>query len=683
MNIEKTDKEQEIFGLETQIKDKKKELSQSWVNNNVMPGLTKFANQRHMLALRNAVVANIPLIIIGALFLIILNFPIGSGSTDLLSSILPPRLVTTFQQINRMTMGLMSFVTAFAIGSELAKSYKMDPTTGGVLTFTAFAMWVGADMLYVGLNDAGGLAGGVWAMNMANIGSKGLFVAIISGIAMYEFYRLCKKYNITIRMPSVVPKSVSNSFIILIPILIWATVVGLTRFWLGFDFINDLGKILNPIQGALTGTLPGVMLTALLITIFWMLGISGASVVGSFLRPFWTTAISANNDAFNAGLDIPYLYPEEFLQWGVWVGGSGATLGLLISALLLAKSKQIKSISKVSIIPGIFNINEPVIFGFPIMLNAFLFIPFILTPQICILVGALLMQILNVRFVATAPWTLPGPIGAILSAGVDWKAVFIPLATIGISTVCYAPFMMAYDKSLLKQELFLEGKVYNKEEHYSFLGSLSLKMKWPNKFDKTNKAKIDEVKISFDYKKITLQKQFKDKILPTNTNEKLTNKENKLKNKALQVDLQIALRNLEFEKEKALAAYRKNEKIWAVVKEQKYQNDIVKLQTEKNKFIMAESELQNKNKLKIHKKEFKNKFVEIKADFKKQKAILSTNWEKNKKDFESKIKKLDKNSPILIETKLEFSKTKLDYWTQRVELAAQLNDQKMAASEMK
>ncbi|AHI54291.1 PTS system cellobiose-specific IIC component [Spiroplasma sabaudiense Ar-1343] len=683
MNIEKNDKEQELFGLETQIKDKKKELSQSWVNNNVMPGLTKFANQRHMLALRNAVVANIPLIIIGALFLIILNFPIGSGSTDLLSSLLPPKLVTTFQQINRMTMGLMSFVTAFAIGSELAKSYKMDPTTGGVLTFTAFAMWVGADMLYVGLNDAGGLAGGVWAMNMANIGSKGLFVAIISGIAMYEFYRLCKKYNITIRMPSVVPKSVSNSFIILIPILIWATVVGLTRFWLGFDFINDLGKILNPIQGALTGTLPGVMLTGLLITVFWMLGISGASVVGSFLRPFWTTAITENNDAFNAGLDIPYLYPEEFLQWGVWVGGSGATLGLLISALLLAKSKQIKSISKVSIVPGIFNINEPVIFGFPIMLNAFLFIPFILTPQICILVGALLMQVLNVRFVATAPWTLPGPIGAILSAGVDWKAVFIPLATIGISTVCYAPFMMAYDKSLLKQELFLEGKVYNKDEHYSFLGFLRLKMKWPNKYVSAEKIKIDETKLVFANKRAALKAEYLSKMLPTTTSEKLKNKENKLINKEILIDEKIALRNLELEECKALAGYRKNEEIWAAVKDQQYQKDIMKLQAQKNKFIMAESELINKNNLKSHKYKFKKDYAILKDEFKIAKTNLKKAWLENQKAFTLKFKKLEKKSPEFLDLKLEFTKQKLEYWTNRTDLTNDFNNKKLEASEMK
>ncbi|ARU91889.1 PTS system cellobiose-specific component IIC [Spiroplasma clarkii] len=474
--------------LQVEISKNKQRVMNGYINNSVVPKMNRFANQRHLVAIRNAVVANIPLIIIGALFLILLNFPIGLKDGDTLGSIMPAKLNTAFLQVYRMTMGLLAVVTSFCIGSELAKSYKMDPTTSGVLSLIGFMMWVGVD---VATNT----------IKIGALGSNGLFVAIISGILIFEFYRLCKKYNITLRMPRQVPAAVANSFIILIPLAIYALIVMTLRFIVGFDFINDMGKILSPLQSVLNDTLGGTMVIALLITFFWIFGLSGASLVGSIMRPFWTQAIEANADAFLNGSEIPYRYPEQFMQWGVWVGGSGATLGLIIAALLLAKSKQVKSIAKTSAIPGIFNINEPVIFGMPIMLNLYLILPFIFVPQIAILVNALWVKIFAIQWVALAPWTLPGPIGAVLSSGVNPFGWVPAVSTIIVSTVVYAPFLIAYDKQILKEEKLLAND-QSAFEPYNFVQSV-----WYTVFSKKSlnhelikQAKEEKIQAKLQYK---------------------------------------------------------------------------------------------------------------------------------------------------------------------------------------
>ena len=142
-----------------------------------------------------------------------------------------------------------------------------------------------------------------------------------------------------------------------------------------------------------------------------------------------------------------------YLQWFSWIGGAGATLGLIIASLIFAKSKQAKAISRSSLVPGIFNINEPVIFGFPIILNGTLMIPFILAPLALVFSSILLIQIFGgIAFVALTPWTLPGPIGALFSTGLNPWAFVVVLINLVVVTLIYSPFVIKWDKKLVQDE---------------------------------------------------------------------------------------------------------------------------------------------------------------------------------------------------------------------------------------
>ncbi len=214
-----------------------------------------------------------------------------------------------------------------------------------------------------------------------------------------------------------------------------------------------IGKAVAPLVKA-GDTYFGVIIPVFLITFFWSFGIHGVSVVGAVARPVWEVYLANNSAAVAAGKALPHIAPETFFQWFIWIGGAGATLGLVIAMLLTAKSKYSKAMARTTIVPSLFNINEPVIFGMPIVLNPVLIIPFIITP----LVGA------TIAYIATAiglvsptyimvPWTLPAPIGAYLSTGGDWRAVILVFVNIAISVLIYLPFFKMYDKKLVSQEI--------------------------------------------------------------------------------------------------------------------------------------------------------------------------------------------------------------------------------------
>ena len=191
----------------------------------------------------------------------------------------------------------------------------------------------------------------------------------------------------------------------------------------------------------------------ILITFFWSFGIHGVSIIGTLARPLWLQLIDANTAAQAAGEAIPHIAAEPFFQWFVWVGGSGATIGLAILLAVASKSAYAKALGKATIVPAIFNINEPIIFGAPIVLNPILIIPFMLAPLVLGTLSWFAMSMgLVSKVVLIAPWTLPGPIGAYLSTGGDWRAAVLNIICIAISVVIYYPFFRMYDRKQLELE---------------------------------------------------------------------------------------------------------------------------------------------------------------------------------------------------------------------------------------
>ncbi|MGX7074862.1 PTS sugar transporter subunit IIC [Globicatella sanguinis] len=426
--------------------------------------MARLAEQRHLRAIRDGIIATLPLIIVASMFLVLAflpnSLPQDWGITQFLSANAGKILLP-----HRVSMYIMTLYAVFGIGHSLAGSYKLDPLSGGILAELAFLLTITPKMAPVAsegvlklaesnaeLQDYINAVPGGFNLPMANLGSAGMFVGILSAFFAVEVYRFTQKSGFKLSMPPQVPASVARSFEALTPTVIILLVLSTITYFIGFDLHQIVGKLVEPLIKA-SDTLPSALIIVLLAQFFWSFGIHGWSIVGALARPLWLVLIDQNTLAFSNNEAVVNTAAEPFYQWFVMVGGSGATLGLAILFAFFAKSAYGKSLGKTAFIPSIFNINEPMIFGAPLVLNPMLIIPFILVPVLNTLIawGAFSMGLVN-RVVATAPWTLPGPIGAFLATGSDIRASLLSIFLIVLSVAIYYPFFKMYDNKLLAEE---------------------------------------------------------------------------------------------------------------------------------------------------------------------------------------------------------------------------------------
>ena len=286
--------------------------------------MAKLAEQRHLRAVRDGIIATLPLIIVGSFFLIIANPPLPQSwgiyktlKANAATIVLP----------YRMTMYIMTVYACWGIGYSLAKSYKLDGVTGGTLSAAAFLLTlvpksVGAlapelmeiingnpDLLkwYQGVPQG-------FQMPMANMGGGGMFVGIIVSILAVEIFRFTNKSGFKVSMPEQVPPSVARSFEALTPAAIIVLLIGSITYYLQFDWHGFIGKIVTPLVKA-SDTLPSVWILAILQDFFWSFGIHGASVVGSIARPVWLILLEQNSAAAAAGAPLTAIAAEPFFQW--------------------------------------------------------------------------------------------------------------------------------------------------------------------------------------------------------------------------------------------------------------------------------------------------------------------------------------------------------------------------------
>ena len=414
------------------------------LNDKLAGPMTTLANQRHLRAIRDGIVATLPLIIVGSFFLIVANPPLPEswGIYQFLTGH-AAQIVLPY----RMTMYIMTLYAVFGIGNSLANSYKLDGLSGGILAEIAYLLTIVP--VNVTAEDAG-IAG--FVIPMSKLGSAGLFVGIITAIIAVEIYRFMDSKGWKITMPDAVPPAVARSFENLLPTAIVILLIGSITYWIGFDWHSFMSTLVAPLVSA-GDSLGSVIIIVFLTCFFWCFGIHGASIVGSLARPVWLILLEQNATALAQGSAMPNVAPEPFYQWFIWIGGAGCTIGLAILMAFKSKSAYAKNLGKTVFAPACFNINEPIIFGAPIVLNPTLMIPFIASPVVCAIIAYLATTAgLVSRVSVTAPWTLPGPIGAYLATGGDWRAAVLNVVLIVISTVIYYPFFKMWDNELLAEE---------------------------------------------------------------------------------------------------------------------------------------------------------------------------------------------------------------------------------------
>ena len=283
------------------------------------------------------------------------------------------------------------------------------------------------------------------------LGSKGLFTAIVIALVCVRVQKLFTDYNAVIKLPKSVPPVVYESFLSLTPMLFLVVAFWLLRFVAGFDIDSRIQGALSPLVLALN-TLPGILMYAVVVTMLWSVGINGDNAMDAIVAPIVLQYLLDNADAVQLGQPLPYITADGFFSTFVNVGGTGATLGL---AFVLFNSKEpgYRKVSRMSLGTQIFQINEPIFFGIPIVLNPIFMVPYVLNALVLTFCSYMLMY-WNViqRPCIKIPWTTPPIIGHYLVTGGDWRAAVWGVVSIVIAICIYYPFAKIAERARLKAE---------------------------------------------------------------------------------------------------------------------------------------------------------------------------------------------------------------------------------------
>lgn len=397
-----------------------------------------FAHQRHLVAIRDGVVGALPLVLVGSLFLLVAQPP----SAFLQAWVAPyvPLLLVPY----RMLGGLIALYVTFACASSLANAYKLDPLAAGLISVAAF-------LIAAFPTPLPNAVAAVPSLPLARLGAGGIFAGLLVAMGHVELTRFLVRRRLTLTLPPSAPEAVVRSFFALIPCLVTVTATFVLVHVAGVDLIRLLEAAAQPLL-VVTGSLPAALLVVALDSGLWLLGVHASAALAT-LRPLWESMLVANMEAKAAGdLLLPHIAPQPFYLWFVWQGGSGATLSLAF-LLVRARSAQLKSVGKVGLLPALFNVNEPLLFGVPLVLNPVLAVPFFLAPLVstALAYGVFATGVIT-RPYLEMPWTLPAPLGAFLSTGGDGKAVLLQMANLVLSLLIYWPFVRRYDQQLCERE---------------------------------------------------------------------------------------------------------------------------------------------------------------------------------------------------------------------------------------
>lgn len=421
-----------------------------------MPFAAKLAGQRHLNALKDGIILAMPMIIIGSVFLILGYLPIP-GYAEFMGRVFGDQWLTKLNYPVDATFNMMALIAAFGIAYRLAERYGLDAITSGAISLCAFLLATPFNVPFIpqGANEAVDVAG---AIPVALMGSKGLFVAMLIAMFSTEVYRFIVNKNIVIKMPDGVPPAVSKSFVALIPgfviiLLVWIIRLIIENTHFG-SIHNIIGDLLAKPLGLLGGSMFGMIIAVGLIQLLWSAGLHGSNIVSGVMAPIWLNATGENMEAFKAGKELPNIITQQFLDVFVNIGGSGATFGLVLVMLIWAKSQQMKQLGKLSAGPGVFMINEPIIFGMPIVMNPLLIIPFFLVPIVNVITTYLAMDwgIVAKPAGIAIPWTTPPIIGGYLATGGHISGALMQLFNIALGFVIYLPFFKIWDKQKQKEE---------------------------------------------------------------------------------------------------------------------------------------------------------------------------------------------------------------------------------------
>jgi PTS system cellobiose-specific IIC component len=429
-----------------------------YLEEHVMPVAGRIAGQKHLQAIRDGIILAMPLLIVGSLFLIIGFLPIP-GYPEFMARTFGEQWLDKLLYPVGATFDLMALFVSFGVAYHLAGKYKVDRLSAAAISVAAFML---ATPFNVDFTPPGSeqvfTVGAV--IPKVLMGSQGMFVAMIIAILSTEIYRKIVQKNIVIKMPEGVPPSVAKSFIALIPafaVIVTIWVLRLAIEQTSFESIHFVvSKLLAGPLSKLGGSIGGAIVAVLFVQILWSAGLHGAAIVGGVLGPIWLSLMDQNRMVFqsNPNAVLPNVITQQFFDLWIYIGGSGATLALVCLLVFKARSKQLKSLGRLGVGPGIFNINEPITFGMPIVMNPIMIIPFILAPVTITIITYLAMETGLVARPAgiAVPWTTPMLISGYLASGGKISGAILQLVNFVVAGLIYYPFFRIWDNKKLDEE---------------------------------------------------------------------------------------------------------------------------------------------------------------------------------------------------------------------------------------
>ena len=406
---------------------------------NAMEKMAPIFDQPILASIRDGFVALMPLIIVGALVLVVLQFPLcfEDSAECYLESRLPENISGSLWNVFNVTFGLLSLYVVISVSYALSRRRGVDPLMPVIFSFMSYILIASPQL-------AGGEAG-------TYLDNTGLFTAIVVSVISTEVFAFFIKRGLVIKMPEGVPPAITSAFAALVPGAVLAFGWWLIRFVLNFDLAGGLFQVLGAVV-PVASTYVAAAIAETFHAFLWTLGIHGDLTIGIALQPVWQANLAANAEAVAAGMQPMAIYTEQFRSFVV-PGGSGATLPLAFY-FTRSKSERLRRVGWLGIPPGIFNINEPITFGAPVIFNPVLAIPFIIITFLNTTLAYLATAagLVNVTYIA-GPWTLPSPILMFLETGYDWRAIIVALLTeFVIPGIIWFPAFKAWEREVLEKE---------------------------------------------------------------------------------------------------------------------------------------------------------------------------------------------------------------------------------------
>ncbi|HEK9996196.1 TPA: PTS transporter subunit EIIC [Streptococcus equi subsp. zooepidemicus] len=410
------------------------------------PLFEKISRNIYLRAIRDGFIAGMPVILFSSIFILLAYVPNAWGFHW--SKSVEALLMLPYSY----SMGILGFFVAGTTAKALTDSInrQLEATNQMNYLSTMLAAMVGFLLMAADPAKEGGLLTGF-------MGTKGLLTAFISAFVTVTIYKLCVKNHVTIRMPDEVPPNISQVFKDLIPftlsIVLLYLVQLIVKHTLGVNVAESIGALLAPLFQAADGYL-GITLIFGAYAFFWFVGIHGPSIVEPAIAAITYANAEVNLNLLQAGQHADKILTSGTQMFIVTMGGTGATLVVPFMFMWLTKSKRNRAIGRASVVPTFFGVNEPILFGAPLVLNPIFFIPFILTPIVNVWIFKFFIDVLGMNsFTANLPWTTPAPLGLVLGTNLQVLSFVLAAVLIAVDVLIYYPFLKVYDEQILAEEI--------------------------------------------------------------------------------------------------------------------------------------------------------------------------------------------------------------------------------------